>query len=50
MNTIDKLLIIGLGLFICINISWETPMPLLGFIPVLYAIISLVIKDFDSNG
>jgi hypothetical protein len=49
MKIIDKLVIIAMGLFICFKISWETPLPLIGLIPILYAIIYLIIRGFNDN-
>lgn len=42
MKIIDKLLIIAMGLLICFKVSWETPLTLIGLIPIIYAIIYLV--------
>ena len=50
MKTIDKLLIIALGLFICLNTGWETPLPLIGLIPVIYALIILVDNGLKQDG
>jgi hypothetical protein len=42
MKIIDKILMIAMGLLICFKISWETPLPLIGLLPIIYAIIYLV--------
>ena len=48
MKIIDKLLMITMGLLICFKISWETPLTLIGLIPLIYSIIYLVKKGFDD--
>ena len=50
MKVIDKILTIAMGLLICFKVSWETPLPLIGLVPIIYAIIYLVkvgIEDVD---
>jgi hypothetical protein len=42
MKIIDKILIIAMGLIICFKLSWETPLPLIGLLPIVYAIIYLI--------
>ena len=42
MKIIDKLIIVIMGLVICLKISWETPLPLIGLFPIIYATIYLV--------
>lgn len=42
MKIIDKLLIIAMGLLICFELIWEIPMPLIGLIQIICAIIYLV--------
>tara|TARA_R110000744_G_scaffold286485_1_gene397795 strand:- start:52 stop:207 length:156 start_codon:yes stop_codon:yes gene_type:complete len=49
MKIIDKLLIIAMGLLICLTISWDTPMPLIGLLPIIYAIIYLVINGIKQD-
>ena len=49
MKIIDKLLIITMGLFICFTVSWENPTPLIGLVPLLYAIIYLVGRGLEEE-
>jgi len=39
MKNIDKIIIVILGMVICNKISWDTPLPLIGLIPVTYVIL-----------
>lgn len=48
MKIIDKLLIIAMGLLICFEISWETPLPLIGLLPIIYAVIYLTKRGVDD--
>ena len=48
MKIIDKLLMITMGLLICFKISWETPLTLIGLIPLIYSVIYLIKKGFDD--
>lgn len=48
MKIIDKLLIIAMGLLICFKISWETPLPLIGLVPIIYAITYLIKRGIDD--
>mgnify|MGYP003648257175 FL=1 len=50
MKIIDKILIIAMGLLICSTVSWETPMPLIGLLPIVYAVVYLVIKGLEQEG
>ena len=50
MKIIDKLIIITLGLLICFKVSWITPLPLIGLLPIIYSVIYLIdrgVKDDD---
>ena len=49
MKIIDKILMIAMGLLICFKISWETPLPLIGLLPIIYAIIYLVKVGIDED-
>lgn len=49
MKIIDKLVIIAMGLLICLKISWVTPLPLIGLIPMLYAVIYLIIRGASDD-
>lgn len=49
MKIIDKIIIIGMGIFIVSKTSWETPLPLIGLIPIVYAIIYLVIRGINDE-
>ena len=42
MKIIDKIIIVTLGLVICSYISWETPLPLIGLIAIIYSIVYLI--------
>jgi len=48
MKIIDKLLIIAMGMLICFKISWETPLPLIGVLPIVYAITYLIKRGVDD--
>lgn len=49
MKIIDKIIILAMGLLICFEISWETPLPLIGLIPIIYAIYYLVILGLSDD-
>lgn len=53
MKIIDKIIIVAMGLLICFKMSWETILPLIGILPIIYAIIYLIIigikNDFDDD-
>jgi hypothetical protein len=49
MKIIDKLLMIAMGLLICFVVSWETPLPLLGVLPLVYSIAYLIKVGVDSE-
>jgi hypothetical protein len=48
MKIIDKLLMIAMGLFICLTVSWETPLPLIGLLPIIYSVVYLVILGVEE--
>jgi len=49
MKIIDKLIIIALGLFICFNVSWKTPIVLFGLVPIIYSVIYLILKGVEDE-
>jgi hypothetical protein len=49
MKIIDKILMVAMGLLICFKISWETPLPLIGLIPMIYAILYLVNVGIENE-
>jgi Sec-independent protein secretion pathway component TatC len=49
MKIIDKLLMIAMGLLICFTISWETPLVLMGLMPIIYSIIYLVKEGVEQD-
>lgn len=49
MKIIDKILIITMGLLICFKISWETLLPLIGLLPIIYAVIYLIKIGINEN-
>lgn len=48
MKIIDKILITAMGLLICFKVSWQTPLPLIGLIPIIYAVGYLVIIGIEG--
>ena len=49
MKIIDKLIIIGMGMLICLELSWRDPLPLMGLFPIIYAVGYLIILGIDSE-
>lgn len=49
MKIIDKLIIIAVSIGLLSIVDWKTPLPFLGFIPLVYAIMYLILKGLEDE-
>jgi len=49
MKIVDKIIIVILGMLICTQISWDTPLPLIGLIPMIYVLAYSIVKAINNN-
>lgn len=49
MKIIDKLIIIAVSIGLLSIVDWKTPLPFLGFIPIIYATGYLILRGFEDE-